>query len=587
MTESGPSEAFYSQASLTTLSPTLSPDPSIYSEIAPPSGASSPPSVAAGQPDPFFNPPFFNDVQFLDRGWWKNVAHFAKKHRSENMVDAAANHILNHLEFGGCLADYASLTMRYNKLRKLDAVDAVHWADSGPQDGARVRFLNYYTICTGRIKKDKQQQPESSSAAGTGAYLLPDAVPAPPRSDGSSSRPSTPRISIEDHSDTSRPLLLENLELAEIEPVPMGTDDEAEEPYRTAPGTPAAEEDEPGTATTTTTRDSEATAPSPGFTPATTLDDGSGDDAAKGSVSTAAAPAPDDDNDGTDLLTLDLPPIPAEPVRPTPPSLDQFTDKDARRQAEKEGKRVLKAYEQAVRDRERAARERAKIVDKRRKQAAKAREKEEKDRGKEQARRDREDEKRRRREDIVRSQMGDAADAAAAAEDVGNAAGGDRLPPPPPPGVVIRAPTAPAGEKAGPAGSGASGGSASEKKKLQAPAGPPDADALALRAKPDAASSSSSAAAQKQPAKAAKKAKERKFCMLPLGLSSDANAAEAALWVPVRMAPGLDEVGAHCGLFFPGSHYESLVGDVGSRVADWVRDDASKRAVLGLEPGGM
>ncbi len=33
---------------------------------------------------------------------------------------------------------------------------------------------------------------------------------------------------------------------------------------------------------------------------------------------------------------------------------------------------------------------------------------------------------------------------------------------------------------------------------------------------------------------------------------------------------GVDEVGAHCGLFFPGEHYERLVGDVGSRIVGWV-----------------
>jgi len=48
---------------------------------------------------------------------------------------------------------------------------------------------------------------------------------------------------------------------------------------------------------------------------------------------------------------------------------------------------------------------------------------------------------------------------------------------------------------------------------------------------------------------------------------------------------GVDEVGAHCGLFFPGTHYERLVGDVGARIVAWVQEDASRRAILELEEG--
>ena len=33
---------------------------------------------------------------------------------------------------------------------------------------------------------------------------------------------------------------------------------------------------------------------------------------------------------------------------------------------------------------------------------------------------------------------------------------------------------------------------------------------------------------------------------------------------------GVDEVGAHCGLFFIGEQYEWLVSNVGERIQDWV-----------------
>ena len=41
-------------------------------------------------------------------------------------------------------------------------------------------------------------------------------------------------------------------------------------------------------------------------------------------------------------------------------------------------------------------------------------------------------------------------------------------------------------------------------------------------------------------------------------------------WVRVFMA-GVDEVGAHCGLFFvDGERYEWFVGDVAGRIEDWI-----------------
>jgi hypothetical protein len=42
---------------------------------------------------------------------------------------------------------------------------------------------------------------------------------------------------------------------------------------------------------------------------------------------------------------------------------------------------------------------------------------------------------------------------------------------------------------------------------------------------------------------------------------------------------GYDEVGAHCGLFVPGPHYEKLVGDVGMTIVEWVHENATKRAM--------
>ncbi|APA07848.1 hypothetical protein SS1G_00550 [Sclerotinia sclerotiorum 1980 UF-70] len=69
--------------------------------------------------------------------------------------------------------------------------------------------------------------------------------------------------------------------------------------------------------------------------------------------------------------------------------------------------------------------------------------------------------------------------------------------------------------------------------------------------------------------------KDKKFCVLP----PESEGQKDACWIRIYME-GVDEIGAHCGLFFPGPQYESLVGDVGERIETWVKEDAAKRAVL-------
>ncbi|KAG4218942.1 hypothetical protein PC116_g32578 [Phytophthora cactorum] len=66
-------------------------------------------------------------------------------------------------------------------------------------------------------------------------------------------------------------------------------------------------------------------------------------------------------------LSIDLPTIPELPVQPEPPDFDQYTEKEARKQAEKEAKRMQKIYDKLVKDREKAIRERQKVYDKRKK----------------------------------------------------------------------------------------------------------------------------------------------------------------------------------------------------------------------------
>ncbi|KAK4645839.1 hypothetical protein QC761_205060 [Podospora bellae-mahoneyi] len=323
----------------------LSPDASIYEQIRPPSGAPSPtlgqypfPSPpAAPEPDPTYNPTFFNDVAFIDRGWIKNIAHFAQKHKQENLFEAAASHIVSHLEFGGCLADWNGLKTRYKRLRQLEDIDDI----AHPELGPRVRFVNYYTVSTGIPKK-----PRKPGTPDNG--LLRPSTSSPIQSGVS-----TPRISIEDHSEAGR--AAEILQVLDPTPIPE------EEPL----------EEEPQKEESFSPTPSEPTQPPP--------------------------PPPEDDT---------LPPIPDEPTPPTPPDLDSLPDK-TRKQAEKAYKQTKKTYEEAVKSRSRAIKAREKAIaqkakeeeklraqkakeaEKQAKAEAKAREKEERLRQKEQDRQQR------------------------------------------------------------------------------------------------------------------------------------------------------------------------------------------------------
>lgn len=102
------------------------------------------------------------------------------------------------------------------------------------------------------------------------------------------------------------------------------------------------------------------------------------------------------------------------------------------------------------------------------------------------------------------------------------------------------------------------------KRKLRKPqspvtAQPPAPAAIGTPTKPDISASSG-------------KGRERRFCVLPPKI----NGKPDPTWIPVRME-GVDEVGAHCGLFFLSQTYEMLVGDVAGRIEDWVREGQGLR----------
>jgi hypothetical protein len=78
-----------------------------------------------------------------------------------------------------------------------------------------------------------------------------------------------------------------------------------------------------------------------------------------------------------------------------------------------------------------------------------------------------------------------------------------------------------------------------------------------------------------------KKKKLGKFCMLP---PKDPSGHKDPTWIRVYME-GMDEVAAHTSLFFVNETYERLVGDVGDRIEEWIREADSMRLVR--EMSGM
>jgi len=420
--------------------------------------------------DPYYNPPFPNDVRLPERKGWSNLLHFINKH-SDGLTSATKQYFMSHLEFGGCLADYPGLKNRYEKLRGLEDVDDLARRD-GPgyrPPTRRIRFVNYYTASTGRPKPPKIPPGHIMDEDG---HLKPIEVEMQDMSlnqTGSHSPTPTPSISVQEHSDGAiTPQQLE--EGPDASPVEAqmqslgansGVQDDVQEPpeMRHIDSIPIEEEDEPELLATTSTTEMS-------------------DEPMQGFKAAPSEPA--------------LPPIPPIPTVPEPIDLSVYTDKDSRKIAEKEQKRVMKVYQQAVKDRESAIKDRKKLVEKREKKAQQERDKQLKAEEKQRLKEEKEEEKRKA-----------------------------TINPEPP-------------------------------RERQA----------------SVASS----------VKDTKPKRDKKFCMLP----PEYGGKRDKCWIRVYME-GVDEVGAHCGLFFPGPQYESLVGDVGARISKWVEEDAERRAVLDSE----
>ncbi|KAL8321127.1 hypothetical protein RB597_007414 [Gaeumannomyces tritici] len=602
------------------ISPLGSPDGSSAALSYFPSTSSLGQQQNGGPPDPHYNPPFWNDVMFKDRGWMRNMWHFAKKRKIEgsSLIEAATNHLVCHMQYGKSLTDFRGLHERYESVRRLEDVDEIGGQQAplgqggGGRDKARVRFVNYFTISTGRDKTpDRGRSPSrlDTSGAGVPGYTvgvggvatrspsasigpssplrevsprpMPESHPASPSllrqpsglhlhpDDGRGDGTDTPRISIEDHSNLGRPKFVEA-----VGPI---SEQEQEKEKGSAP--------EPAAAAASFTTD--AKDPEPETETKGDAASAEGDD---GGISTAT--------EGLNKLELGLETgldlIPERPEEPQPPVLAADASAEERKRADKEHMRARKAYLEAIKAREKAIKERQKAIEKRRakmekeeakkeKEEKKRQQTEEKRREKEEQRQEKErlkrekdeanrlaDEGKRMEEEAKRLAQGtqgqqqsegdqtDVVEGSERGSGSGSSDSVDRQADLAKHDTALR--QAAEGVVTGSSAAAAPSGQAEEQQQQQ--------EQQAEDAKPPPAEEGGGAPKKSK--------KPRKFCMLP---KKPAGGGRDSQWVEVFME-GVDEIGAHTGLFLPGPHYERLVGDVGMRIVGWAQDDATKRAIL-------
>lgn len=463
---------------------TLSPIQSIASPLATPSSN-----------DPFFNPPFPNDVRLPERKGWNSLLHFVTKH-SDGLTSATKQYFMSHLEFGGCLADYPGLQERYKRLRALEDVDEVS-QNSGAgyrPPVRRIRFLNYYTASTGRPKPPKVPPGHLVDSNGSIQPVETEMQDMSLDPATSHSPTSAPSITVEENGNsaiTPQPLEVPDASPIEAQMQNLGESSGVQDDFDEPPEMRHID-----------------SMPIPDDEPYHPLNMHPVNMAETGLVD-------DEDEPRMDLQGQEsaLPPIPDLPSEPEQVDLSLYTDKDERKVAEKEYKRVQRAYQQAVKDRDSAIKDRKKLVEKRERKVKQEQEKRQKEKEKQKSKEQREEEKQKQKElkEIEKQKLRE--------------------------------------ER--------------EEEKRRATINPESP-----RERQGSASTS----------KNEKPKRDKKFCLLPPTYGGNRDKC----WVRVYME-GVDEVGAHCGLFFPGPQYESLVGDVGERIRKWVEEDAVRRRAVGSE----
>ncbi|KAK5111018.1 hypothetical protein LTR62_005393 [Meristemomyces frigidus] len=487
------------------------------------------------QPDPNFNPKFNNDVVLPVRKGWGSALHFISKH-SDNIGAATKALVSSHMEFGGAMANFGELKARYGKVRALEETsDNIRSSVVGNgQVPARVRFVNYWTASTGRPKKVKAVAESSEVVEAAQAVMAHAENESPSHAAEHEDEESIlvrgdAAALVEEHSDQGP--------MTELDPEPHEASDEED-------WDDAAESLAIG-------NEHESDKPA----------GGAGED----SASTVSAGI----SRSTTTSTLQtLPPIPDLPPKPAPLDVSYVTDQDTRKLVEKEHKRATQAYEQAVKDREKAIKDRAKLEAKQKSKAEKDVEREKKNATKVEqkatAERAKQDERRRKLEkkqltkDLTQSEQEELrlAKEKRRMEDEGRRMRGER----------------PLAESEG---SSIAGHASDDDNELRGRSQDSTRETPLTSSTTTTSTSSNTLPPKVNPklkpaTKEDKPMKDRKFCSLP---PRDSNGELDPCWVRVFM-PGVDEVGAHCGLFFVDERYERLVGDVAERVGGWTRGGA-------------
>lgn len=509
---------------------------------------------SGGMTDPNYNPHFGNDVVLPVRKGWQNAWHFITKH-SDDLTGAAKKLVTSHLEFGGAMANYSELKTRYARIRALEEDDD-QIRSSVVQGGLppRVRFINYYTASTGRPKKpaspphrkspspqreesgSRDQSRKPSRASSDRAPLSEDSVGGSEIELTTHAAARSPSVSSSRKSDaTAR----EGDSEVARSPSPTGMMSLSPRPEPEDP-----EDDFDDAMETLTIGEADAAAPDDPTPSRATTSSSIGLSSVKSSTL--------DDLEGL---------LPALPAAPPPLEVSFITDKATRKLVEKEHAKAVKSYEKAVKDRAKLIQDhkkaREKQAKKEQKAASIAERKESKSRQKSDAElthSEREtlrlEHEKQRMEAEGRRMRGEASPSRENSPETATRPSVDSRH-----SSTMTTSTRPSMDSRDPSIASLS---TIHSKPTH------DADSLAPQ--------KSKIEEEKPPPK------DRMFCTLP---PKDSNGERDPCWLRVFMK-NVDEVGAHCGLFFVDERYEKLVGDVAERIEGWVKEDIDLRMMESL-----
>jgi len=559
----------------------LSPQPSNTSTVTLSSTASAMP-LASPLGDSYYNTAFPNDKHLPVRSGWESALHFLNKH-STDLRQATKQLITSHVEFGSCLADYEGLKIRYCKVRMLEEQDkdSRQTVIGGNRWTPRVRFVNYYTASTGRSKKPKIAKDdalekaasqetkgsaislEGTSISGSQVSLFPPETVRP----NAAKEPSQEEAVSQD---TKGPSINQNIPTTSSPDGPHSPSGSAQ------PSLAVRDVDDnlKDFGSESSLSDLNALDPIP-------HDEDSLTDATPGnSNSIAELPLESSTTPESTAVSLNTHPQVPEPG-PPPLATDFPNDKYAYKLAQKDWQRNVSWYHRQIKDLRKAERDRSKYEAKRASDVRKAEikrdceaKKEDRKRAlealKESKRLSKEEE--RQNEDMLKKEKKKSDNAAKE-----NPRRAEEL------------------EKE-------QRKKEERKGKLQQTVETAGSMNESLSRSFTTASNVQNGSTQAVTSPEAKDLKqdthkERKFCILP---PKDRDGNRDPTWVRVYMA-GVDEVGAHCGLFFPigpgeevedendepaaggdpawGQRYATLVGDVAERIETWVHESMTERLI--------